>query len=114
MRVNVQVTNLDNLDQPLECDNSDCRLIYRHEYTPILHDVVPNQVYKDHPIDFVINIQAVHNSNVTPADGPPIEELSIDGALVYNIDVLDNDEDDRLAKRLSSYRLDRMPGFVSD
>lgn len=43
----VQVTNSDFVD-PLECSNDDsCKLKYKRLYTPILHDVVPNQVYAD-------------------------------------------------------------------
>ena len=74
---------------------------------------MPNQVYKDQPIDWVINIQFVHRY-ATSSDDDPFEELSIDGANIYFIDVLDNDEDDRLARRLSSNRLDRIQGYVSD
>ena len=34
-----------------------CTLKYKRRMTPIIHDVVPNQIYKEQPIDWIINVQ---------------------------------------------------------
>lgn len=56
----VQVTNSD-YDEPLECSSSTkCKFKYARNYTPILHDAVPNQVYAGQRMDFWFDIMGVH------------------------------------------------------
>jgi hypothetical protein len=83
-------------------------LNYKREYTPIIHDIVPNQLYKDQQIDWWINPMNVHHKNVTPVGRMPFEELSIDGNLNNWEDTIDE------SKRLSSWRKGNLRAIVGD
>ena len=64
------------------CSNeSNCELEFSREYTPVIADIVPNQMYKGQQVDWYINIQNVHHEDVTPKGRLPMEELSFDGVL---------------------------------
>jgi len=86
----------------------DCEISYKREYTPIIHDIVPNQMYKGQQVDWWINIMDVHSSKTTPDGRMPMEELSIDGNLNNWEETIEADE------RLSSWRNDVLRALVGD
>jgi len=105
----ISVTNTAEPDRDIYCWNElSCMLTYKRAYTPILMDVVPNQLYKDQNVDWMINIQGVHSCGTTPDGRLPMEELSIDGALNYWGSTIDSET------RLDSYRIDRLSAKVTD
>ena len=105
----ISAVNAAEPDRDIYCWNEmNCFLEYKRSYTPILMDVVPNQLYKDQNVDWWINIQGVHSSGTTPNGRLPMEELSIDGALndwSYSIDS---------ETRLKSWRIDDLNAKVTD
>ena len=91
------------------CQNEDkCELKYAREYTPVIADIVPNQMYKGQQVAWYINIQNVHHKDVTPEGRLPMEELSIDGNLNNWEETIDGDT------RLKSWRDDFLKAFVGD
>ena len=61
--------------------NSKAGSVWRSDDCVPGFDVVPNQMYKDQPVDWWINSMGVHHNDVTLAGRMPMEELSIDGNL---------------------------------
>lgn len=105
----VSVVNNDNPDQDIWCwKEGNCELKYKRIYTPVLMDVVPNQIYKDQNIDWWINIQGVHSSGTTPEGRLPMEELRIDGSLNDWSSTIDTSD------RLDSYRIDSLSAKNGD
>lgn len=103
------VLNADSTGGSLFCyDEVSCNIGYRRKYTPIIHEVVPNQIYKEHKIDWWVNIQDVHSSSVTPKGRMPFEELSIDGSLNNWEGIIDG------STRLDSYQIDSMSVISGD
>ena len=102
------MANADNAF-PIVChDDTDCILKYERRFTPLINDIVPNQVYKGHQIDWRVNPMAVHEDWVTPDGHFPIEELSIDGNL--------NNWSETIWRgtRLSSWDNGRLSAIVGD
>lgn len=93
----------------MNCQNDDnCLLKYAREYTPVITDIVPNQMYKDQKVDWYVNVQKVHHEDVTPEGRLPMEELSIDGFLNNWEETIDGDT------RLLSWRDDNLRAIVGD
>ena len=105
----ISVVNTDEPDRDIYCWNEmDCMIEYKRKYTPILMDVVPNQLYKDQNVDWWINIQGVHSRGTTPDGRLPMEELSIDGALNDWSYTIDSDT------RIDDWRIGRLSAKVTD
>lgn len=103
------VDDLETEAGPGSCkDEVSCVAGYRREYTPMIHDVVPNQIYRDHAIDWHLNAQAVHWYGTTPEGRMPMEELSIDGALNNWEDTIDASD------RLDGFVVDRLSAVATD
>lgn len=81
---------------------------YRREYTPIIHDIVPNQMYKDQPVDWWINSMDISSGSITPDGRLPMEELSIDGNLNNWELTIDSDT------RLDKWQEDNLRAIVGD
>jgi len=56
-----------------------CLIKYALRYTPLLHDVTPNQVYLDQQINFLINPQAANNDWVITDDYDPVQFIKLSG-----------------------------------
>jgi hypothetical protein len=109
MVLELSVINASNPDEALYCGGRDsyCELEYDRKYTPTIMDIVPNQVYKDHRVDWWINSQKI--MEVLPKSGPlPMEELSFDGVLNNWEESIDGDT------RMRSYRTDRLEAKSGD
>jgi len=104
------VDNLEDTAAAGNCARNElhCQLGYRREYTPIIHDIVPNQIYRGQSIDWYINSQAVHWYGTTPDGRMPMEELSIDGYLN------DWEETIEAEDRLDGYLIDRLSAVNTD
>lgn len=74
----------------------------------MIHEVVPNQIYKDHKIDWWINIMYVHEKEVTPSGRFPFEELSIDGTLNNWEDLIE------VGHRLNHISVNRLSAISGD
>jgi hypothetical protein len=73
--------NSDTGEQLKDRDGSPSDVRYRRHKTPMLHDVVPNQVYKGQKIQWLVNpVGSLHERSVE-SDKEPIQELRIGGAL---------------------------------
>ena len=80
LRFQIAVHNSDT-DEVLRDDQgqtSDVR--YRRHQTPMLHDVVPNQVYKGQKIQWFVNPLGSLHAGSVEADKEPVQELRIGGA----------------------------------
>ena len=96
-------------DQTLKCGTaSKCRLSYKRDYTPILHDVVPNQVYAGQRVDWWFDVMDVHGSSITPDDFFPAQELSI-GRHNTNWENMVNHQ-----TRLNKYDLGKLSAIVGE
>ena len=58
---------------------SKCEVHYSLRYTPVLLDTVPNQVYFDQDINFVLNAMRANHKSVISADMDPVVFIKIDG-----------------------------------
>ena len=58
---------------------SKCEVHYSLRYTPVLLDTVPNQVYFDQEINFVLNAMRANHKSVISADMDPVVFIKIDG-----------------------------------
>lgn len=102
-----EVINENHSNPSLQCGTSSkCKLKYRREYTPMLQDVIPNEIYAGQRVDFAFEINEVHKSAITPDDYFPVEELRIgrkncdwEGLMDYRT-------------RLSRYSLGRLSAFA--
>ena len=87
----VEVVN--SKGEVLDCSPiSNCEIQYERRFTPMLYEVVPNQIYKNQFIDWWIDIQQVHSGGTTPTDRVMFEELSIDGNQMLNEYYLDTND----------------------
>jgi hypothetical protein len=99
----------DRPNEPIICQNdSDCLLKYERRFTPLINDIVPNQLYKGHPIDWRVNPMAVHEDWVTPEGRMPMEELSIDGNLNSWADTIST------GTRIDNYHNGKLRAYVGD
>ena len=62
-----------------EKDQSKCEVYYNLRYTPLLYDVVPNQVFFDQDISLILNSQRANNKAVITADMDPVVHIKING-----------------------------------
>lgn len=93
----------------LQCgSDSKCELKYKRDYTPILHDVVPNQVYEGMRVDWWFDIMDVHDDAITPDDFFPMQELSIDRFNTHWEGMVDHQT------RLSKYTLGKLSSIVGN
>ena len=58
---------------------SKCEVYYNLKYTPLLHDTVPNQVYWDQEINFIINPMLANHKNTITDDMDPVDFIKING-----------------------------------
>ena len=108
-RLTVAVQNAADADgEPIECEDSEsCTIEYSRWLTPYIHDVVPNQVFLDQPVQFWINSNGIFGG--THPDGrEPVTWLGIGGALTDWEGLIDSDT------RLKTYRLDTLNALVGD
>ena len=62
-----------------EADETKCEVHYSLRYTPLLHDVVPNQVYWDQEINVILNAMRANKDAVISADMDPVVHIKING-----------------------------------
>ena len=62
-----------------EKDQEKCEVYYNLRYTPLLYDVVPNQVFFDQDISLILNSQRANNKAVITADMDPVVHIKING-----------------------------------
>ncbi len=87
------------------CDESiigKCEVAFNWRYTPMLHDVVPNQVYWDQDINVMVNSHAVHHHTVTPSDHDPVVFIKLSGTRTDSEGYLDQ------SVRLSQWNIDSL------
>ena len=108
IKIETSVLNAANIENEIQCeDGSKCTLEYNRMYTPLLIDVVPNQIYKDHAVDWWINTFAV-DAYARHDDTLPMEELSFDGFLNNWEETIDKDTG------MSDYQPDYLSAFSGD
>ena len=104
--VTTQIIRLDNFIT-LGCESSaSCRIRYKRDWTPVLHDVVPNVVYAGQRVDFWFDVRDVHSTDITPADYFPIEDLRIGNKNCDWNGLMD------YQTRLKKYQLGKLPAYV--
>ena len=107
--VNLFNENTGRANDAIPCQNdSDCMIRYERRFTPLINDIVPNQLYKGHPIDWRVNPMAVHEDWVTPEGRLPMEELSIDGNLNNWADTIST------GTRIDDYHNGKLRAYVGD
>ena len=83
--------------------------MYKRDYTPHLHDVVPNQVYEGQRVDFWFDIMDVHSEkSITPDNYDPAQKISINRVNVNWEGLVD------YRTRLTRSTLGRIPARVGD
>jgi hypothetical protein len=90
-----------------ECSTyNNCMFTYNRDYTALLLDVTPSNVYKDQLIQFHMNGKSV--SGATPSDEWPMREIRLGSTLVDWEDLILEDQ------RLSSWSHDTFEAYVGD
>ena len=108
-RFTLAVQNAADATDPIECsDPALCTIEYSRWLTPYIHDVVPNQVFYDQPVQFWINANGIFTSNHHPDGVEPIQWLGIGDALTDWEGLIDS------GTRLGNYRVDTLNALVGD
>ena len=79
-----------------------CEVYYNLRYTPLLYDVVPNQVFFDQDISLILNSQRANNKAVITADMDPVVHIKINGTRCDSEGSID------YQTRLSQYEIDAL------
>jgi hypothetical protein len=92
---------------PIQCSNSKlCTIEYSRWFTPYIHDVVPNQVFLNQPVQFWINPNKIFD--VHPEGVEPIQWLGIGDALTDWEGLIDS------STKLNNYRVGTLNSLVGD
>ena len=107
-RVKIQ-NNADNTFMPCP-DNigSKCDIQFRKRYTPMLHDIVPSNVYLDQTLTYYINVMAANYNDVMADDADPVDFIKFSGTRNDYEGMFD------ASKRLNGYRVDTLQAKSGD
>lgn len=90
----LQVDNAEQSEYVTCVNNNNCALKYYRDYTPMLIDVTPSQVFAGQTMQFHVNARYAHQEEALPEGDPQVREMRIGGYLVDGSEL--NDDDERL------------------
>ena len=76
----LSIRNHDTGEELVDKDSAPSDVLYKRHKTPMLHDIVPNQVYYGQEIQWMINPMGALHSTSVESDLEPVEELRIGDA----------------------------------
>ena len=83
-----------------ESHPSKCRINFSKAYTPMLHDISPNEVYAEQELTFTINAMGANNPEAITADADPVDFIKFSGTRNDFEELFDS------SKRLKNWRID--------
>ena len=86
--------------------SSGMSITFQRNYTPLIQDVVPNQVYYGMPVDFMVNQMGCNDE--VPDDQDPMKYIKIDETILNWEGIIDSET------RINSYDIDRLSAIVTD
>jgi hypothetical protein len=86
----VTLTNAEDSFDVACATQNNCRMMYQRDYTPLLVDMTPSNVYYGQYVQYHVNPKFAHTKSATPTGDPQVKAMRIGNYLVDTNSTLDD------------------------